>query len=203
MLYPSGTALEPDQIYDGVLSFEYEAPVRSENDLNIRTAGGKSGSLLMFRDSFGGLLYPYLADSFASAWFSRAAAYKLDLIAQREADCVVVELVERNIVYLLQNVPVMPAPLREGAGDSAPLSESVELVVDANQTVGECVLVQGTLPVTPDEGSRLYLSAADGWYEAFRLEADGFGLYVPEAALAGETALVCAVDGREVSLPII
>ena len=69
--------------------------------------------------------------------------------------------------------------------------------------MGECVLVQGTLPVTPDEGSRLYLSTADGYYEAFRLEADGFGLYVPEAALAGGTALVCAVDGRDVSLPAV
>jgi len=202
MLYPTGTWLETDRRYAGDLAFEYETPIRSENDLNIRTTGGGTGSLLMFRDSFGNLLYPYLADSFASAQFSRAAAYRLDQIAAREADYVVVELVERNIHYLLENVPVMPAPLRTGVGDAEPLDGSAALTVDADQTLPGCVLVQGSLPVTPDDGSALYLRAADGDYEAFRLEADGFGLYVPENALTGELSLVFTLDGGTVCLPV-
>lgn len=199
MLYPTGTWLETDWRYAGELAFAYESPIRSENDLNIRTAGGGTGSLLMFRDSFGILLYPYLADSFASAQFSRAAAYRLDQIAAREADYVVVELVERNIRYLLENVPVMPAPLREGPEDAAALDGSVTLAAEADQTLPGHVLVRGTLPAAPD--GELYLRTAEGDYEAFRLEADGFGLYVPEAALTGELSLVYRVDGGAVRMP--
>ena len=201
MLSPAGTWLETDWRYAGELAFTYDAPIRSENDLNIRTAGGRSGSLLMFRDSFGNLLYPYLADSFASAQFSRTPSYRLDQIEAREADCVVVELVERNLRWLVEYVPVMPAPLRQdGAGAASPGPPAAVTVEEGSGLPGY-VLVRGTLPVTPDEGSRLYLAAEAGLYEAFRLEEDGFGLYVPEDALAGGPALVCTAGGEAVSLP--
>ena len=201
MLYPTGTWLETDQRYAGELTFDYEVPIRSENELNIRTAGGGTGSLLMFRDSFGNLLYPYLADSFGSAQVSRAVAYRLDQIPVREADYVVVELVERNLRYLLENVPVMPAPLRELGTAPAAEAASVALTAEEAQYLPGYVLVQGTLPVTPDDGSQLYLRTTEGAYEAFRMEAEGFGLYIPETALTGEMALVCTRDGGMVSLP--
>lgn len=203
MLYPAGTWLEEDQCYGGELIFDYEAPVRSENDLNIRTASGGSGSLLMFRDSFGGLLYPYLADSFGKAHFSRAAAYRLDQIAVRDADFVVVELVERNLRWLLENVPVMPAPLCTDTEADQALDTPVALTTEAAQALPGYVLVQGALPVTPDDGSRLYFRTAEGCYEAFRLEADGFGLYVPENVLTETSGLVCTVAGRLVSFSTV
>lgn len=199
MLYPAGNRTESDLHYAGTLSFDYETPIRSENDLNIRTVGGGTGSLLMFRDSFGNLLYPYLADSFAQAQFSRTPNYRLDQIAAREADCVVVELVERNLRWLIENIPVMPAPLRS-AGEPEPLDEAAELTAEASREMPGFVLVRGTLPAAPDEGAGIYLVAPEGWYEAFRLSESGFGLYVPEATLTGETALVCTIGGRQVSL---
>lgn len=201
MLYPAGTWLEEDPQYGGALDFDYESPVRSENDLNIRTTGSGSGSLLMFRDSFGGLLYPYLADSFGRAHFSRAPAYRLDQIAVREADCVVAELVERNLDWLVENVPVMPAPLRREPEAAERPELSAALTREAAQVLPGYVLVRGTLPVSPDGGSRLYLRTAEGCYEAFRLEGDGFGLYVPESALGEAPALVCTLEGGQVSLP--
>lgn len=197
MLSPAGNRLESDPHYAGTLHFDYETPVRSENDLNIRTAGGGTGSLLMFRDSFGNLLYPYLAGSFARAQFSRTPAYRLDQIAAREADCVVVELVERNLRWLIENIPVMPAPLRS-AGEAAAPEGTVELTAEASREMPGFVLVRGTLPAAPEEG--VYLAVPEGWYEAFRLSENGFGLYVPEAALTGETALVYTAGGRQMSL---
>ena len=95
MLYPAGSGLETDQVYGGELTVEYDAPIRSAENLTIMTHGGGEGSLLMFRDSFGNNLYPYLADSFDAALFSRSMPYRLDLVSQREADYVVAELVER------------------------------------------------------------------------------------------------------------
>ena len=203
MLYPAGAWLEEDQCYGGELTFDYEAPVRSENDLNIRTTSGGSGSLLMFRDSFGGLLYPYLADSFGKAHFSRAAAYRLDQIAVREADFVVVELVERNLRWLLENVPVMPAPLRTGMEAAQTLDTPAALTAEAAQALPGYVLIRGTLPAIPDDGSLLYLQTAEECYEAFRLEADGFGLYVPESILAEPSGLVCTAAGERVSIPAV
>lgn len=197
MLSPAGNRLESDPHYAGTLRFDYETPVRSENDLNIRTAGGGTGSLLMFRDSFGNLLYPYLAGSFARAQFSRTPNYRLDQIAAREADCVVVELVERNLRWLIENLPVMPAPLRSAEETGRP-EGTAALTAEASREMPGFVLVRGTLPAAPDQG--VYLAAPEGWYEAFRLSGNGFGLYVPEAALTGEIALVYTTGGRQVSL---
>lgn len=195
MLYPTGERLETDQRYGGDLAFTYDAPIRSAENLTIMTSGGGQGSLLMFRDSFGNLLYPYLADSFARALFSRAPAYRLNLIGERGADWVVAELVERNIPSLLENVPVMPAPARERT-EAGALEGTVSLTAEPSKDMPGYVLVTGTLPMTPDAGSAVCLCWAEECREAFCLREDGFGLYVPETALAsGELELVFCSSG--------
>ena len=195
MLYPTGTWLEDDQVYGGGLSFEYEAPIRSPENITIMTTREGEGSLLMFRDSFGNLLYPYLADSFGSALFSRSTDYRLDFIAQRSADDVVVELVERNLSYLVENVPQMPAPLRE-APAAARSGGSVALATAASNYVPDCVRISGTLPQKPDAASPIYLHTGEGCYEAFQLSQGGFSLFVPEPALtAGELSVLFEANG--------
>ena len=184
MLYPAGDGLDTDWTYCGdALQFEYDAPIRSAENLTIMTHGQGDHSLLMFRDSFGNLLYPYMADSSGAALFSRAPDYRLDLIPEREADrVVVVELVERNIRYLIQNVPLMPAPSRSiGSFDWKAVDFAVPMERNADKLPGY-ILVTGTLPVVPDPDTAVYL---DG-FEAFRLENGGFAAYIPEDAL-GET----------------
>ena len=195
MLYPTGTWLEDDQVYGGELVFKYEAPIRSPEDITIRTAKEGGGSLLMFRDSFGNLLYPYLADSFGSALFSRSTGYRLDFIAQRSADYVVVELVERNLNYLVENVPQMPAPRRE-TPDAARSGGSVTLTTAASNYVPGCVQVSGALRLEPDTTSAIYLLTADGCYEAFQLSQGRFSLFVPESVLgSGELSVLFEVNG--------
>ena len=187
MLYPAGSGLEADPAYGGELRFDYDAPIRSAENLTIMTHGSGDGSLLMFRDSFGSLLYPYLADSFDAALFSRSMPYRLDLVSQREADFVAAELVERNLRYLIQNVPVMPAPSRGaekpdafavyGSGETFNAEPSENLPGYALVT-GPAVLEGQELPA-PD--SSVWIPASDGgWYEAFLLEGGGVGLYLPE-----------------------
>ncbi len=193
MLCPAGTRMEDDQVYGGALTFEYEEPIRSAENITIMTAKEGEGSLLMFRDSFGNLLYPYLADSFGSALFSRSAAYRLDLLAQRSAGYVVVELVERNLDYLLQNIPQMPAPQRQ-APEAAPSGAAAALTVEPARYTEGCVQLTGTLPAEPDAGAPVYLLADGTCYEAFRLENNGFGLIVPEPAAAGELSVLYQAD---------
>ena len=195
MLFPTGDWLEDDQVYGGELAFEYEAPIRSAENITIMTSKDGDGSLLMFRDSFGNLLYPYLADSFGSALFSRSTDYRLDFIAQRAAGFVVVELVERNLNYLVENVPQMPAPRRE-APSAAASAGAVTLTVEPSAYVPGCVQVSGVLPVEPDTASSLCLLTGEGCYEAFQLSEGRFSLFVPEAALAaGELSVLFEAGG--------
>lgn len=189
MLYPAGDGLEEDQVYGGELSFEYDVPIRSAENLTIMTHGGGEGSLLMFRDSFGNNLYPYLADSFDAALFSRSMPYRLDLVSQREADCVVAELVERNLRYLIQNVPVMPAPARELPEDFTVYGSGVSFKVEPSEDLPGYSLVTG--PLVPEgqelpeavlNSPALVLTSDGNYYEAFLLEDGAVGLYLPEGA---------------------
>ena len=59
------------------------------------------GSLYCRRDSFGIALYPFLADSFQQAEFSRSADYSVAAFSELDADVVILEIVERNIPLLL------------------------------------------------------------------------------------------------------
>lgn len=187
MLYPAGEGLETDQVYSGELTVEYDAPIRSAENLTIMTHGGGEGSLLMFRDSFGNNLYPYLADSFDAALFSRSMPYRLDLVSQREADYVVAELVERNLRYLIQNVPLMPAPCRGaekpegftvyGSGVSFDAELSEDLPGYALVT-GPSVLEGQEIPMA--DSPALVLASDSNYYEAFLLEDGAVGLYLPE-----------------------
>ena len=191
MLYPAGEEMETDMVYGGTLAFTYDVPIRSAENLTILTSGSQEGSLLMFRDSFGNLLYPYLADSYGRALFSRATAYRLNLVEERETDCVVVELVERNLRYLLENVPVMPAPLREAPESRAEGDASVSALAEPSQELDGYALVRGTLPWPPAPGGRVLLQADGVCYEAFQMAENGFALYLPASALtAGELSVV-------------
>ena len=195
MLYPTGAWLEDDQVYGGELVFEYDAPIRSPENITIMTSKDGDGSLLMFRDSFGNLLYPYLADSFGRALFSRSTDYRLDFIAQRSAGYVVVELVERNLNYLVENVPQMPAPRRE-TPDAARSDGSVTLTAEPSNYVPGCVQVSGVLRSEPDTASAICLLTGEGCYEAFRLSGGRFSLFVPESALRlGELSVLFEADG--------
>lgn len=197
MLYPAGDGLDTDWTYGGsALQFEYDAPIRSAENLTIMTHGQGEGSLLMFRDSFGNLLYPYMADSFAGALFSRAPAYRLDLISERAADKVVVELVERNLRYLIQNIPQMPAPRRESGGDPCTAADFDVAAERNGDRLPGYILVAGTLPVTPDADTAVCVSTVSlGAFEAFRLEGGGFGAYVPEGALDQDMAVMFTSGG--------
>lgn len=68
------------------------------------------GSLLMFRDSFGNALLPYLASSFERSAFSKMVPYNLPTAAQLSADTVVIERAERHLGYLAETPPIMASP---------------------------------------------------------------------------------------------
>lgn len=98
MLYPAGNFRETDMQPSEPFGFNCLNDPNGGNAINIRTQNDASeGSLMCWRDSFGISLYPYLAESFGSARFSRSAKYDLSVLDGGEYDAVIIEIVERNI----------------------------------------------------------------------------------------------------------
>ncbi|MCI9376884.1 MAG: hypothetical protein HFF85_10850 [Oscillibacter sp.] len=204
MLCPAGPDLETDLKYGGTLDFTYDMPIRSAENLTIMTTGTGSGSLYMFRDSFGNPLYPYLADSYEHTLFSRSVEFDIERAVMQEADTVVIELVERNLDYLLQNLPVIPAPKRELNVTDAKVLDGIPFQYSPGENQGPSPVISGTLPAPPDTGFPVYLYAGDSQdaYEVFLLENNRFALYGPSDR-SGELSLIYTSGGQTVQVPLL
>lgn len=102
ILFPQSKQLEAQRIYTPQHSFDYKGRVRSMDDLKIQTVceEGNGKSILVYRDSFGRAMIPYMGETFSKCTFNRSTPYNLELIAQTECDYVLIEIVERNIADL-------------------------------------------------------------------------------------------------------
>ena len=96
MLFPAGKLEEDDPKCE--LSYQTKGFVNGGNAITIETTGSGTGTLYCWRDSFGVFLYPFLADAFENATFSRSIDY--DVSSTGDADVVILEIVERNLSYL-------------------------------------------------------------------------------------------------------
>lgn len=103
LLYPSLARLDdnftPD--FDFSSAFIYTSTYRTAMDMVITTRGSGTGRALVFRDSFGSALIPYLSTAFSEVRYERAAPYRIDLLKQFDADIVILEIAERNISTLV------------------------------------------------------------------------------------------------------
>ena len=191
MLYPAGRDTETDDAPAG-LAFTQGEGVRPDS-ITIDTEGAGEGRLLMFRDSFGELLYPFMAEGFAEARFSRQAAYDLTLAEELSADCVVIEIVERNLSWLYEQPALLPAPEREiDAAGAAPGAASLDMegVSDGFHSV------TGAISGEIDVDSPVYIGYNGAWYEAL-LTNDGFTAMLPGEG-GGEHA-ACWYSGGELA----
>lgn len=177
MLFPAAKDSETNPVYGGGLEYELEGTNVRPDSISISGKGGGEGSLLAFRDSFGNLLYPYLAASFGDFRFSRQTEYDLSLVSELGASCVMVELVERNLNYLIENVPLMPAPARDIDPALEPDGSARILSREQGRLEGYD-LVQGEF-LRAGGGECVYILCKGKAYEAFLLKDGGFAAYVP------------------------
>ena len=198
MLYPAGKAADTDWLRSPALTFSSSSA--NPDSITLKTESGTgTGSLLMYRDSFGRNLYPYLAESFARALFSRKTDYDPTLMA--DGGAMVVELVERNLRYLNSNVPSLPAPEREAslAAGAAPAG-SVGLV---REEKNDYVNLSGVFDeVCPDGDSPIYLQTAAGLYEAVP-GPQSFAARLPTEAVRGGIRVVFTAGGNLISLECV
>lgn len=190
MVYPTGGGMEWDMEFDRPFTFSYVRPIRSPEDQRIETENpSKTGTLLMFRDSFGNSLFPFLAEEFGRCLFSRPVPYQLTLAEETEADTVLVELVERNLDYLCTQAPVFPAPERWLQGEPPQGTAAAAFTVRDDGQLMEHLHITGTVSGPLDTASPIYVQTEGGLYEATpagTTETEGepyqaapFTLYIP------------------------
>ena len=198
MLYPTGTETEPDTVYAPGFGFEASSANPDSISISTKSAAGE-GTLLMYRDSFGRSLYPYLAEAYGEAFFSRKNDY--DPTALQPGGALVIELVERNLRYLLDYTPTMPAPNRDAAlaRDAQPRDGQMHFVLAKGGPEGYTVLHGDLGGYAPDKDSPIYLDTVLGLYEALP-GAEGFSLCLPEDAAAGPVRVIFRHDGALLSL---
>ena len=189
MVYPAGKALDTDWVYSP--GFTFAANSANPDSITLKTASeGGSGQLLMYRDSFGRNLYPYLAESFSASVFSRKTDY--DPTAMADGGAVVVELVERNLRYLNANAPTLPAAVRD-ASPAQNVRPMGTLAVSRGEEKNNYVNYTGVFDdLLPDDASPVYVLAGGALYEAVPAPK-GFSAWLE----AGEIQQVIFTAGGE------
>ena len=218
---PADDSLTKDAVQDG--AFDYYSDSRPEPDrIKIETinSGSDEGNLLMFRDSFGNALYPFLADTFSYCAFSRLVPYRMDWLSEGDFDYVVVEIVERNLKNLAVKAPVMPAPpisynddmkSENGVSESAVrIAGTGETDVQADVSISAelpgYALISGTYDAENiDENTRIFIETEGMLYEACPVgsaleerQTDAcFTAYLPEDILKGrDFSVILCRDGK-------
>ncbi len=183
MLFPAAIQKEKELYYVPSPEFEYIEEVESNFEPKIHTVSksGK-GSLVMYRDSFGNALLPFMAEPFSRAYFSRGVPYQLKDLDECEADTLVIERAERFLPDMAENPPVMPAP-RLAKSDIEAARGYME-ITDMERTVqGDYTKIRGTLPQDKIQTyDRIAVYMGQDLYEAFPYSdengKEGFLLYV-------------------------
>ena len=173
----------------------------------------KEGSLVMFRDSFGNALLPFLADAYSSAYFSRGVPYQMSEVDEKNADTVIVERAERFLPEMAQSPPIMEGP-------ECQVNVTEEDTVPAGAGAVQCE-IQGNLEKITgcieekylDTDSRIYIRLNhDKIYEAFpmdvstedgKTDSSGFCLYLDRSLLAADGNQIEILTGNKDSARII
>ena len=195
MLYPAAADPETDDVPVG-LDFTQGEGVRPDS-ITIDTAGAGERNLLVFRDSFGELLYPFLAAGSAGARFSRQSTYDLTMAGELNCDAVVIELVERNLSWLFEQPAVFPAP--ELAVEGIPAATG-EATLELEKASDGFHRVTGVISGEIDVDSPVLISYNGKGYAA-SLTADGCTAVLPGVG-GGEYTLVWYAGGEARSAEI-
>lgn len=191
MLFPSVSDTEKDPVSDKKLNISYQGPSKPDS-ISLVVTGEGNGKLLCYRDSFGNLLHPYLAASGEWSRFSRSVNYDLTSVGPMGIDYVVIELVERNLRYLTENAPVIPAPERKGiSAAEATVRAEISTEEKNDFSMAECAL-----PTIPDDDSQVYFTAGRSIYEATLLRDNHAVAYLPLGTLPD--GVVYTVNGAAV-----
>ncbi|MGN0353550.1 MAG: hypothetical protein ACI4EI_00575 [Muricoprocola sp.] len=107
MLTPA--LLTQEERWNPEFSFQYISDIESTFDPKIEAVSEGEKNAIVYRDSFGNELVPYLAEACKQSYFSRSVPYPLTDLMIHEADLVIAERAERFLPDTAKNPPVIPA----------------------------------------------------------------------------------------------
>ena len=108
MLYPLSEEKEEEIYYDYEFSYDYVNEITSTFDPKIQTVNENvEGNLIMYRDSFGNALVPFISECFNQVYYSRSVPYPMTDLNIYPADTLIVERAERFLPDTAMNPPVM------------------------------------------------------------------------------------------------
>ncbi|MFR6311958.1 alginate O-acetyltransferase AlgX-related protein, partial [Anaerofustis stercorihominis] len=108
MVYPKFSVPEENYYYD-YKQYKYVTDTKSVEEPIIKTKSsyGKN-NLLMYRDSFGNTLIPFMLGAFKNATYSKLVPYNItEDLKSSKADVVIIEKVERNIDEFSNMPPII------------------------------------------------------------------------------------------------
>lgn len=192
MLYPSSRDNSADVVYKKELAFEYQKPIRSVEDNFIQTVNyGKEGSLFMFRDSFGNSLHPLMAEQFGKAVFCRLIPYNLTLATAENADTVVIEIVERNLDWILSKPAIFPAPKREiDTHKFKNITNETSIKYSQITDIAGYCKIEGTCQRELQDGENIYICLGQSVYEATPCLDNSFVAHIKADEILDENVIV-------------
>lgn len=214
MLYPVGAEPEDDVHFEKEFTYAYSREGATVEDTFIQTTNpAGSGNLLMYRDSFGNSLLPYMAQHFANATFSKIVPYPMTDLVTAEPDVVIVEKVERHLPTLGEVPPVMSGLARtlEAEPEAAQTDTTLQVKKEGSYLKLSGIADEAFL----DVDSRLYVEVDDGEtagvYEAFCVNAAengassdyGFLLYLSQLYVNNSDIQVRVIAENDGQLTVI
>ncbi|MBR3358491.1 MAG: hypothetical protein IKG46_11810 [Solobacterium sp.] len=207
MLYSYYGEKEVNYYYDIPEQYTYVTDTKSVEDGWIETAGQGTGTLLMFRDSFGNTLLPYVAGQFEHAWFSKEAPYRLENILNAQpVNTVIFEKVERNLRDYITAPPILSAPV---FSDPLPVTEelaegSVSVTITENMFDPEFWQLSGTIaPGIVTDGSDILVSVDGLCMDAYDTGENGFTAYLKKENWTGSTLALEVLLKEDGALKVI
>lgn len=209
MVFPATPRPEYNHYYGTEDCYEYVTNTTSVEDSLIRTHNpDATGSLYMYRDSFGNLLLPVFASAYANATFTKSFPMMLgyDLDANHP-DTVIFEIAERNVDWFITEPPIMEAPVLDAADVDVSGAEQLDVTIEPCEYSPLYLTVSGTLDYSQlgsDPTICVLVVDEDGkstLYECYNYLTsagdNGFLAYLDASKYDGQTQLKVSVISRE------
>lgn len=206
MLYPENSEPDENEYYQKEWLHSYSNEVTDNMDDWIETSSPKSDAcLLMYRDSFGESILPFLAEEFGNAYFSRLVPYNLLNVDGYQPDYTVIERTERRLSSFAEQAAVMQtSEVQIESQEKADTETTLNITED-----GGYYVISGRLDdVYQKENSEIYVKLGSRMLESFYISSEmpdgiddyGYMLYVSKDAVQAEdkTVEVLVSDGSQV-----
>lgn len=164
MLYPKGSELDYNVYYDKEFEFKYADGFKNTEDFKISAMNGsKDKSLVMYRDSYGNSLVPFMAEEYGNSFFTKIVPFNLEEIKEHKATDVVMEITQRHISYFTKYLPVMEAEFKTiNSLDEKEMNVKVNCKFD--NITGKYVIYGSLDKKYWDEDSNVFVRVKDSKY---------------------------------------